>query len=139
MSECNLHTIVKLPAGLFYAGITTNILFFDKGEKTDGIWYYQVPLPEGYRSFSKTKPFTAEHLKGVREWWNNRDNGDINAYFVKQDKIEETYNIDFKNPNIKEEKQDYTLHQLVDMIEEKSKSISDSVAQLKELIKDIEE
>ncbi|MGM9857882.1 MAG: N-6 DNA methylase [Bacilli bacterium] len=139
MSECNLHTIVKLPSGLFYAGITTNILFFDKGEKTDGIWYYQVPLPEGYRSFSKTKPFTAEHLKGVREWWNNRDNGDINAYFVKQDKIEETYNIDFKNPNIKEEKTDYTLHQLIDMIEEKANSISDSVAQLKELIKDIEE
>ena len=44
-----------------------------------------------------------------------------------------------KNPNIKEEKQDYTLHQLVEKIEEKSKSISDSVAQLKELIKDIEE
>ena len=140
MNECNLHTIVKLPAGLFYANITTNILFFEKGKKTDGIWYYQIPLPEGYRSFSKTKPFTAEHLNGAREWWNNRDNGDINAYFVEQNKIiENNYNIDFKNPNIKDEKLDYTLHQLVDLIEEKSNNIAQSVAQLKELIKDVEE
>ena len=64
LNECNLHTIVKLPAGVFapYTSITTNILFFDKTEATKEIWYYDVPLPEGYRSFSKTKPFKAIHL-----------------------------------------------------------------------------
>ena len=47
LNECNLHTIVKLPAGVFapYTSITTNILFFDKTEATKEIWYYDVPLP----------------------------------------------------------------------------------------------
>ena len=47
LNECNLHTIVKLPAGVFapYTSITTNILFFDKTESTKEIWYYDVPLP----------------------------------------------------------------------------------------------
>lgn len=140
MSECNLHTIVRLPTGLFYANITTNILFFEKGKKTDGIWFYQVPLPEGYRSFSKKKPFTAEHLTGARTWWNNRENGDINSYYVPMDKIvENKYDINYSNPNIKEEEKNYTLQEIVDMIEEKSSEISNSVAQLKELIKDINE
>lgn len=140
MSDCNLHTIVRLPAGLFYANITTNILFFDKGTKTNGIWYYQVPLPEGYRSFSKTKPFTAEHLQGARDWWHNRENGDLNAYFVPQDKIiAANYDINFKNPNIVEEKVDYTLQELMTQMKEASDDIANSVSALMDLIKDIEE
>ena len=140
MNECNLHTIVKLPVGLFYANISTNILFFDKGKKTDGIWYYQIPLPDGYRSFSKTKPFTSEHLKSCRDWWNNRENNDINSYFITNEKIKESnYNLDFKNPNIVEEKPDYSLQQLISLIEEKAVDINSSVAQLKDLIKDIKE
>ena len=140
MNECNLHTIVRLPAGLFYANITTNILFFEKGKKTDGIWYYQIPLPEGYRSFSKTKPFTAEHLQGCRDWWNNRENGDINSYFVSQEKIvENNYNIDFKNPNIVEETIDYSLNELVDILISKTADMNNAMSQLKELIGDIEE
>lgn len=117
MKECNLHTIVRLPTGLFYANIATNILFFEKGKETNGIWYYKVPLPEGYRSFSKTKPFTNEHLNGVRKWWNNRENGDINAYFVTQQQIiDNNYNIDIKNPNIKDDKPEYSAEQLMSII-----------------------
>ena len=140
MNECDLHTIVRLPAGLFYANITTNILFFEKGKKTDGIWYYQIPLPEGYRSFSKTKPFTSEHLQGCRDWWNNRENGDINSYFISQEKIvENNYNIDFKNPNITNETIDYSLNELVDMLLSKTESMNETMLQLKELVGDIEE
>lgn len=140
MSDCNLHTIVRLPQGIFYANITTNILFFDKGTKTNGIWFYQVPLPDGYRSFSKTKPFGEEHLQGVRAWWNERNNGDPNAWFVPQEKIiEKGYDINFSNPNIAQEEVSLSLRELLVQIQEKSQAISNSVAALADLIKDIKE
>lgn len=127
MNECNLHTIVKLPAGVFapYTSITTNMLFFDKTGATEKIHYYDIPLPEGYKSFSKTKPFRDSHLDGVRAWWNNRDNGDENAYVVtKEEVIANGYNLDFKNPNKLVEEHKSTLDELLSSMSEKSKNIS---------------
>lgn len=74
LNECNLHTIVRLPVGCFapYTSIATNILFFDKGSKTEEIWYYRVDLPDGLRAFTKTKSFKSEHLIDLNNWWNNR-------------------------------------------------------------------
>jgi type I restriction enzyme M protein len=53
---CSLHTIVRLPNGVFapYTDIKTNLLFFTKGEKTKHVWYYEHPYPSGYKSYSKT-------------------------------------------------------------------------------------
>lgn len=70
----NLHTIVRLPNGVFapYTSIPTNLLFFTRGEPTKTIWYYQLPLPEGYKNFTKTKPIQNEHFDDVRAWWGNR-------------------------------------------------------------------
>ena len=58
LAECNLHTIVRLPNGVFapYTGIKTNLLFFTKGQPTKNIWYYEHPYPEGVTSYNKTKP-----------------------------------------------------------------------------------
>jgi len=140
LSECDLHTIVRLPSGLFYANITTNLLFFKKGTATKGIWYYQVPLPEGYRSFSKNKPFERKHLDSARSWWANRSNGDINAYYVPLSEIEKhNYDIDFKNPNIKTTANEATLQQMLDSASEKSACIANTVAELQRLLKGIEE
>jgi len=140
LSECDLHTIVRLPSGLFYANITTNLLFFKKGAPTKGIWYYQVPLPEGYRSFSKTKPFERKHLDAARAWWVARDNGDINAYYVPFAEIEKhNYDLDFKNPNIKPALPETTLQQMLVSAAEKSASISKAVAELQRLLQGIEE
>ncbi len=49
LTQCNLHTIVRLPNGVFapYTGIKTNLLFFTKGEPTKEIWYYEHPLSAG--------------------------------------------------------------------------------------------
>lgn len=127
INECNLHTIVKLPAGVFapYTPITTNMLFFDKTGATEKIHYYDIPLPEGYKSFSKTKPFRDSHLDGVRAWWNNRDNGDENAYVVtKEEVIANGYNLDFKNPNKLVEEHESTIDELLSSMSEKSKNIS---------------
>ena len=127
MNECNLHTIVKLPAGVFapYTSITTNMLFFDKVGATEKIHYYDIPLPEDYKSFSKTKPFRDIHLADVRAWWNDRDNGDENAYVVTKDEvIANGYNLDFKNPNKLVEEHEFTLEELLVSMDEKSRNIS---------------
>ena len=142
LNECNLHTIVKLPAGVFapYTSITTNILFFDKTESTKEIWYYDVPLPEGYRSFSKTKPFKSVHLDGVRKWWNNRDREDLNSYKVTIDEvISKEYNLDFKNPNKLVEEKEYTLDELLTTMDVKSKNIVSLVDKIREALEGVEE
>ncbi len=65
MEECNLHTIVRLPNSVFkpYASIGTNLLFFEKGEPTKEIWFYEHRVPEGQKAYSMTKPIRLEHLQ----------------------------------------------------------------------------
>ena len=142
LNECNLHTIVKLPAGVFapYTSITTNILFFDKTEATKEIWYYDVPLPEGYRSFSKTKPFKSVHLDGVRKWWNDRDKEDLNSYKVSIDEVRaKEFNLDFKNPNKLVEEKEYTLDELLTTMDIKSRNIVSLVDKIREALEGVEE
>lgn len=105
LTECNLHTIVRLPNGVFapYTGINTNLLFFTKGEPTKEIWYYEHPYPPGYKSYSKTKPITIKEFDLEKSWWHNREE---NQYAWKVD-IEQikanNYNLDVKNPNVVDE------------------------------------
>ena len=142
MNECNLHTIVKLPAGVFapYTSITTNMLFFDKTGATENIHYYDIPLPEGYKSFSKTKPFRDIHLDGVRAWWNDRDNGDKNAYVVTKEEVRANeYNLDFKNPNKLVEEHEFTLEELLSSMNEKSKNISSFLEKIAVELEGVEE
>ena len=142
LNECNLHTIVKLPAGVFapYTSITTNILFFDKTESTKEIWYYDVPLPEGYRSFSKTKPFKSIHLDGVRKWWNDRNKEDLNSYKVSIDEVvSKEFNLDFKNPNKLVEEKEYTLDELLTTMDVKSRNIVSLVDKIREALEGVEE
>lgn len=105
MEECNLHTIVRLPNSVFapYTSIKTNILFFDKGEATKNIWYYEVPLPEGVKAFNKTKPMKLEHFADCTDWWNKRE-ANPQAWQVSIDEIiERNYNLDIKNPHQEEQ------------------------------------
>ena len=74
LSECNLHTIIRLPQSCFapYTSIATNLLFFDKTGPTEETWFYRLDMPEGYKHFSKTKPMLREHFKPADEWWDNK-------------------------------------------------------------------
>jgi len=142
LTECKLHTIVKLPAGVFspYTSITTNMLFFDKTGATEKIDYYDIPLPDGYKSFSKTKPFKSVHLDGVREWWNNRDEDNENAYSISIEAIKNNgYNLDFKNSNKYNEEHEFTLVELLSDLAKKSKNINSLVNKLQEALEGIEE
>jgi type I restriction enzyme M protein len=100
LEECNLHTIVRLPSGVFapYTPIRTNILFFTKGEATKEVWYYEHPYPDGYKSYSKTKPMRIEEFATEKAWWDAREETDL-AWRVTADSIAESgYNLDIKNP-----------------------------------------
>ena len=101
LAECNLHTIVRLPKGVFnpYTGINTNLLFFTKGEPTREVWYYEHPYPQGYKSYSKTKPIRIEEFVAEKAWWNNRTETEY-AWCVPADQIRaNNYNLDIKNPH----------------------------------------
>lgn len=142
LKDCNLHTIVRLPQGVFapYTSITTNVLFFDKTGTTEKIHYYEIPLPEGYKSFSKTRPFGDTHMECVKTWWNNRDNGDENAYVITKDEVvANRYNLDFKNPNKIVEEHEFTLEELLLSMTEKSKNISSLLEKISAELEGVEE
>jgi type I restriction enzyme M protein len=72
LEEFNVHTIVRLPNGVFapYTSIPTNLVFFDRSGPTKDIWYYEQPLPEGKKNYTKTQPIQFEEfapLDGERE------------------------------------------------------------------------
>jgi type I restriction enzyme M protein len=101
LTECNLHTIVRLPKGVFapYTSIKTNVLFFEKGRPTKEVWYYEHPYPEGYKSYSKTKPMRIEEFEPEKTWWNSRVESE-RAWKVTLDQIRERgFNLDISNPN----------------------------------------
>ena len=77
LNEFRLHTIVRLPQGVFapYTDIPANLLFFERGGPTDTLWYYELPLPEGRKKYSKTAALQFEEFAPVLAWWNVREEG----------------------------------------------------------------
>ena len=105
LNEFNLHTIVRMPNGVFapYTGINTNLLFFDKGEPTKEVWFFEHPLPKGYKNYTKTKPIKLEEFDLEKKWWNNREENEYAWKVSVEDIKARNYNLDFKNPNKEEE------------------------------------
>ena len=112
LQECHLHTIVRLPNGVFnpYTGIKTNILFFTKGTPTETVWYYEHPYPEGVVSYNKTKPMRFEEFQTEIDWWGDEADGfatrveSEQAWQVSLDEIKaRNYNLDIKNPHVGEQ------------------------------------
>ena len=106
MEECNLHTIVRLPNSVFkpYASIGTNLLFFEKGEPTKDIWFYEHRVPEGQKAYSMTKPIRFEHLQGCIDWWGGAKRKGREetpqAWKVTAEEVKARgYNLDIKNPH----------------------------------------
>ena len=111
LTECNLHTIVRLPNGVFapYTGIKTNLLFFTKGQPTKDIWYYEHQYPAGYKSYSKTKPIRIDEFDVEKAWWGYEADGFASrmenefAWKVSIDDIRaKGFNLDQKNPHVGE-------------------------------------
>ncbi|MEI6847680.1 MAG: class I SAM-dependent DNA methyltransferase [Chlorobiaceae bacterium] len=106
LEEFNLHTIVRLPKGVFspYTSISTNILFFEKGGPTEQVWFFEHPYPEGYKSYSRSKPLTIQEFDREKEWWNGAERKGRKAteyaWTVTAEEIAaRNYNLDCKNPH----------------------------------------
>lgn len=111
LEEFNLHTIVRLPKGVFapYTSIATNVLFFEKGEPTKEVWFFEHPYPEGYKSYSRSKPLTIEEFDLEKKWWGGatRKGRKTTQYAWKvsaKDIADKNYNLDAvgKNPHAAE-------------------------------------
>ena len=139
LKEFNLHTIVRLPSGVFapYTSIKTNILFFKNKGATEKIDFYEIPLPDGLKNgFTKTRPFMKKHIEGAQEWFLHRENGNENAYSVTIEEIEKrNFNIDIRNPlNVKEE-ESFTLDELMTDLKGKALEIESLLGDLSAVLK----
>jgi type I restriction enzyme M protein len=106
--ECNLHTIVRLPHGVFnpYTGIRTNLLFFTKGAPTKEVWYYEHPYPPGAKSYNKGKPIRIQKFEAERAWCGDEADGfasrveNEQAWRVSIDQLKAgNFNLDLKKPH----------------------------------------
>ena len=143
MKEFNLHTILRLPTGIFYAnGVKTNVLFFDKGEPTKDIWVYDYRT--GIKHTMATKPMTREHLQEfvdcycagheadrVQLYSEENPNGRWRCF--SEEEVQNADNLDFKWLDL-EEKDDRTISELLSDMQEKATSITDAVAKLQEIL-----
>jgi type I restriction enzyme M protein len=127
LKNYNLHTIVRLPEGVFapYTDIPANLIFFDRSGSTSDIWFYQIPPPEGRKKYTKTKPMEYAEFDDCLVWWNQRKE-DFNAWKVNAAEIlkyDETgkllaANLDIKNPNSLEALEHRAPEELIaDMLE----------------------
>jgi len=136
LKDCNLHTIIRLPNSVFqpYATVATNLLFFEKGSPTKEVWFYEHRLPEGQKSYSKTKTIRLEEFDPIKAWWNQREESEVCWKVDIETLIERNYDLDIKNPNKAEESHIHSTQELMLMLES---SFADSRKLLNQLKKAI--
>jgi type I restriction enzyme M protein len=137
LTECNLHTIIRLPDSVFapYATSATNLLFFDKGGTTKEIWYYEHKLPESQKAYSKTKPIQVEEFTPIKKWWNKRKESNV-AWKVSIDTVKENgWNLDIKNPNKEESKVENSTGELLEILHDSFKTSEALIVKLKKKLK----
>jgi type I restriction enzyme M protein len=143
LKEFNLHTIVRLPNGVFapYTSIPTNLLFFDRSGPTKDIWYYEQPLPEGRKQYTKTQPLQYEEFVPCLAWWNNRQENE-RAWKVSVNKVLKyddrgnlvSANLDLKNPNGKQDLEHLPPEQLLEDILAKEHGILEILRDVKSVL-----
>jgi len=138
LTEFNLHTIVRLPNGVFapYTPIPTNLLFFDRSGPTREVWYYEHPLPEGRKNYTKTMPIQFEEFRPCLDWWNKRRASD-NAWKVSaKELLASGCNLDRKNPNGQEDITHLPPDQLAEDILRKEQRIIEIMATIRAALRD---
>jgi type I restriction enzyme M protein len=132
----NLHTIVRLPNGVFspYTPIPTNVLFFDRSGPTKDVWYYEHPLPEDRKNYTKTKPLQFEEFEPLFSWWANREEND-QAWKVPVATIRDNgYNLDLKNPRTPERLEHLPPSELVTSILIKEARIAELIGGVRSIL-----
>ncbi len=145
LTQFNLHTIVRLPVGTFapYTSIPTNILFFEACENSDDfeskpctseVWYYEIPLPEGRNSYSKTKPMQFEEFQPCIGWWDNRVENEHAWKVPVAELLANDCNLDRKNPNAQKDYEHLPPEQLVESILQKEMRIVEIMGEIKKML-----
>ena len=136
LAECNLHTIVRLPNGVFapYTSIPTNVLFFDRSGPTQDVWYYEHALPEGRKNYTKTQPIQFEEFAGLKAWWGKREENERAWKVTAAELLTNNCNLDRKNPRSKEDITHLPPEQLVESILAKEKRIIEILGEVKALL-----
>jgi type I restriction enzyme M protein len=133
LKEFNLHTIVRLPNGVFapYTSIPTNILFFDRSGPTKDVWYYEQPLPEGRKNYTKTQPMQFQEFKDCMAWWTKRKEGDQAWKVSTEELLATNCNLDRKNPRARADFEHLPPEQLADDILTKELRIAELMREMK--------
>ena len=151
LTEFNLHTILRLPTGIFYAqGVKANVLFFSKGTATKDIWFYDYRT--GIKHTLATNPMQRHHLDDFVECYKSDNlssrketynaetnpNGRWRKYSCEEILKRDKTSLDITWIKQSDDENDYTLAELMSMIQEKSDNISKAVAELQKLMANIE-
>jgi type I restriction enzyme M protein len=147
LKDFNLHTIVRLPNGVFapYTSIPTNLLFFDRSHPTEEVWYYEQPLPEGRKNYTKTQPLQFEEFVGCLQWWNGstgspqgREENERAWKIPAKELVEynsdrslKAVNLDRKNPNAATDFVHFPPEQVADDILKKEQRIMNIMAEIR--------
>lgn len=145
LADFNLHTILRLPTGIFYAGgVKTNVLFFEKGSKTKDIWVYDYRT--GVKHTMATKPmaradlddfvncYCSGHIEDRKETYSEENpNGRWRKFSEEDVYSRNQLKLDFKWMDLSE-KDDRTITEILDEMKSKSAAITDAVAKLQEIL-----
>ncbi|MGS4346279.1 N-6 DNA methylase [Myroides odoratus] len=144
LKDCRLHTIIRLPNSVFkpYATVATNLLFFDKVHHnnegaeyaTNEVWYYEHRLPEGQKSYSKTKPIQESEFDPIKVWWTNRTESEVSWKVSIEDLIARNFDLDIKNPTKQEELIEYSSDELMMQLSDSLGKTNTLLEQLKKAI-----
>jgi type I restriction enzyme M protein len=136
LTDFNLHTIVRLPNGVFapYTPIPTNLLFFSADGPTEHVWYYEQPLPEGRKNYTKTQPLQFEEFHACRDWWDNRVESEKAWKVPAAELLANNCNLDRKNPRGAAELEHLPPEQLADDILQKEQRIAELMAEIKAVL-----
>jgi type I restriction enzyme M protein len=143
LRDFNLHTVVRLPNGVFapYTPIPTNLLFFEHPGPSQDIWFYELPLPEGRKQYTKTKPLQFEAFAECLAWWENRQATERAwkvpaAEVLKYDEAGNlvSANLDLKNPNRGEDLEHLPPEEIAASILRKEQRILEIMAEIQALL-----
>ncbi|MBP2057924.1 type I restriction enzyme M protein [Lactobacillus colini] len=156
MNKCNLHTILRLPTGIFYAqGVQTNVLFFTRGESdydnTKDVWIYD--MRHQMRSFGKRNPlnkqdfeefekvFCADDRTKRQETWDKEKNpnGRWRKFSIDEIMKRPNTSLDISWMSDEEEKQQKSLKEIMSDMNEKAKAINEAIAELNKALEGIED
>ncbi|MDY7229036.1 N-6 DNA methylase [Hyalangium rubrum] len=139
LSECNLHTVVRLPRGVFtpYTPIASNLLFFDRSGPTKEVWFYEVPGPTDRHMYSKTRPFRFEEFTPCIEWWRARAEGPHSWRVPVEELVARDFDLDVPNPRVRKEVEAHSPTELFRRAAEVSKQVAARSERALELLRDM--